>query len=317
MDCRVDKSNRRLSFAACLLLAAKVNESNSMIAYDRGIKTKSDGSQLPLMTSWVKPNRKSGKIFESLIVFFTHDWSLSLKQLYAAEWIVFTALGFSLKAQPSDVAFHFRRLLRVLEWNPRSYLGAEMYRQWQESLLAESARNERRQARREARIQHRERKLLKLQRKIMQQTGDATGHASRRSSSTVSDAGSPDAHREIRRHSIGKGPKFVGEFDASRRSTQRKKSRNGLDSPGRMRNSRKVGILSRLSRPKPCGHGKELHKVPKLEEKATLMKPSASLPMLSSLDLTGITDSAVEFVCEGDVEENPSDEGLSQSSNHI
>ena len=86
----MDKSNRRLSFAACLLLAVKINESNSMIAYDRGVETKSDGSQLPLMTSWVKPNRKSGKIFESLIVFFTHDWSLSLKQLYAAEWIVFT-----------------------------------------------------------------------------------------------------------------------------------------------------------------------------------------------------------------------------------
>ena len=27
---------------------------------------------------------------ESLIVFFTHDWNLSLKQLYAAEWIVFS-----------------------------------------------------------------------------------------------------------------------------------------------------------------------------------------------------------------------------------
>ena len=42
------------------------------------------------MTTWVKPSKKSGKIFESLIVFFTNDWSLSLKQLYAAEWIVFT-----------------------------------------------------------------------------------------------------------------------------------------------------------------------------------------------------------------------------------
>ena len=90
-----------------------------MIAYDRGVETKSDGSEQLAMTSWVKPNRKSGRIFESLIDFFTHDWALSLKQLYAAEWIVFTALGFSLKATPSDVAFHFKRLLRVLEWNPR------------------------------------------------------------------------------------------------------------------------------------------------------------------------------------------------------
>ena len=95
LDCRVDKSNRRLSFAACLLLASKVNESNSIIAYDRravttATTTKTDGSRTPSMKTWVKPSKKSGKIFESLIVFFTNDWSLSLKQLYAAEWIVFT-----------------------------------------------------------------------------------------------------------------------------------------------------------------------------------------------------------------------------------
>ncbi|KAL3822797.1 hypothetical protein ACHAXA_005962 [Cyclostephanos tholiformis] len=167
LDCRVDKSNRRLSFAACLLLASKVNESNSIIAYDRRTETKSDGSKLPLMTTWVKPSKKSGKIFESLIVFFTNDWSLSLKQLYAAEWIVFTALGFSLKAKPSDVAFHFKRLLRVLEWDPRSYLGSKtMYDQWQDSLMEESLQNERRKARRERRQKRNERKLLKLQRKL-------------------------------------------------------------------------------------------------------------------------------------------------------
>ena len=57
LDCRVDKSNRRLSFAACLFLAAKVNESNTMIAFDPAAETK----------SWVKPSKKSGKIFESLV----------------------------------------------------------------------------------------------------------------------------------------------------------------------------------------------------------------------------------------------------------
>jgi hypothetical protein len=103
LDCRVDKSNRRLSFAACLLLASKVNESNSIIAYDRHAvaeattTTKTDGSRrTPSMTTWVKPSKKSGKIFESLIVFFTNDWSLSLKQLYAAEWIVFTVSRYAL-----------------------------------------------------------------------------------------------------------------------------------------------------------------------------------------------------------------------------
>jgi len=106
----VDKSNRRLSFAASLLLAAKVNESNSMIAFeDPGVET---SNRQNIIESFVKPSKKSTKIFESLVVFFTHDWSLSLKELFAAEWIVFTALGFSLKARPSEVAFHFRRLLR-------------------------------------------------------------------------------------------------------------------------------------------------------------------------------------------------------------
>jgi hypothetical protein len=109
-DFIVDKSNRRLSFAASLLLAAKVNESNSMIAFeDPGVET---SNKQNIIESFVKPSKKSTKIFESLVVLFTHDWSLSLKELFAAEWIVFTALGFSLKARPSEVAFHFRRLLR-------------------------------------------------------------------------------------------------------------------------------------------------------------------------------------------------------------
>ena len=219
LDCRVDKSNRRLSFAACLLLASKVNESNSIIAYDRRTETKSDGSKPPLMTTWVKPSKKSGKIFESLLVFFTNDWSLSLKQLYAAEWIVFTvsiasaqlfffscscdymtylankyiylgqALGFSLKAKPSDVAFHFKRLLRVLEWDPRSYLGSKiMYDQWQDSLLEESRQNERRKARCERRIKRNERKLLKLQRKLhikQSKTGEELPGRSRRTPTDI------------------------------------------------------------------------------------------------------------------------------------
>jgi hypothetical protein len=284
-----------------------------MIAYDRGIETKSDGSQLPLMTSWVKPNRKSGKIFESLIVFFTHDWSLSLKQLYAAEWMVFTALGFSLKAQPSEVAFHFKRLLRVLEWNPRSYLGSEMYGQWQESLLVKSRQNERRKARREARIKQNERKLMKLQRRIIQQKGDVTSRSSRRSSSTISEVGvSLSGNRGLRSHTSGAGPLSVGPSKSSTRSSEytaqlNQSHRDSLDSPGK----RRGGILSRLSRPKPYSHGKELHKLPKLEKKtAALLKQSVSVPILSSLDVTKTTDSGIEFIREEDDEGNHSDEGL-------
>jgi len=324
LDCRVDKSNRRLSFGACLLLAAKVNESNSMIAYDRGVQTKSDGSQLPLMTSWVKPNKKSGKIFESLIVFFTHDWSLSLKQLYAAEWIVFTALGFSLKAKPSEVAFHFKRLLRVLEWNPRSYLGSEMYRQWQESLMEESRQNEKRKAKCEARIKRNERKLLKLQRKLhlQQQTEDVSIRSSRKSSTTtICSDGGFSHHRDplFRRHSVGPGPMMAGvNADAgSVVASSEKSHKSDLDSPGRTRNSRTEGaairgILSRLSRPKQSSHCKELENLPKLEKKsAAHIKQSSSVPNLSSWDIPKAKDFAItDFIHEGDSESRHSNEGL-------
>jgi Rad3-related DNA helicase len=95
------------------------------------------------------------------------------------------ALGFSLKAKPSEVAFHFKRLLRVLEWDPRSYLGSEiMYRQWQESLAEEFRQNERRNARHERRMKKSEQQLLKLQRKLHKQAKDEiTGRSSRRVSS--------------------------------------------------------------------------------------------------------------------------------------
>mmetsp|Transcript_15780 Transcript_15780/g.34153 ORF Transcript_15780/g.34153 Transcript_15780/m.34153 type:complete len:935 (+) Transcript_15780:205-3009(+) len=304
LDCRVDKSNRRLSFAACLLLAVKVNESNSMIAYDRGTETKSDGTLLPLMTSWVKPNKKSGKIFESLIVFFTHDWSLSLKQLYAAEWIVFTALGFSLKAKPSEVAFHFKRLLRVLEWNPRSYLGSEMYGQWKESLMEESHQNERRKARRELQIKRNERKLLKLQQKLhMQQIGEeASGHSSRRSSTTISEVGV--SQNRNRRRSTDSHLSSVGLDAKSSVSVHSHKSQE--DRPRKTR-----GILSRLSRPKQAiaSYGKELDKLPKLEKKdvACPIKQSVSVPNLSSLD-SETNDFFIDFnIHEGDNESSHSD----------
>ncbi|KAL9181285.1 hypothetical protein ACHAXT_010090 [Thalassiosira profunda] len=313
LDCRVDKSNRRLSFAACLLLAAKINESNSMIAYDRTVETKSDGSELPLMTSWIKPNKKSGKIFESLIVFFTHDWNLSLKQLYAAEWIVFSSLGFSLRAKPSEVAFHFKRLLRVLEWNPRSYLGSEMYRQWKDSLVEEAHQKERRKARREARMQRNERKLLRLQQRLhMQQTEESSSRSSRRTSMTISDGGaSQDGKLGLtRRHSVdsvsvvsGRRPSDHPEHSQSAHQG----STPHLDSPGRFRRKPEGvairGLLSRLSRPRHVSH-KELDKLPKLLEtkSAAPMKQSHSTPNLTSLVKKDsvVVDFSIEGIEEDD-----------------
>ena len=43
-----------------------------------------------VLRSWIRPTNKSRNITEALFEFFTHDWALSLKHLFAAEWVVFT-----------------------------------------------------------------------------------------------------------------------------------------------------------------------------------------------------------------------------------
>ena len=290
---QVDKSNRRLSFAASLLLAAKVNESNSMIAFEApSVETTTKQN---IIESFVKPSSKSTKIFESLVVFFTHDWSLSLKELFAAEWIVFTALGFSLKARPSEVAFHFRRLLRVLEWDARSYLGSEMYRQWQDSLVNESLQKERREARRERMIKKKERKLLRLQRKLV----SGAEEASIRRSSTPH---SMDALDTLRLSSSSL-PEENNLPKLNIEATDNSTATADLVSPSRR------GLLSRLARPKTASHGKELDKVSKGKE----IKQSLSVPNLRASSLAmGETD-LFNTIHEGEHEDGlqmSEDEGL-------
>jgi len=120
LQCRVDKTNRRLSFAACLLIAAKINEANVAIAHHnhnhdkdddheggsnrgggwgKGFRnTKKDSDEVmsgssknipSVLQPFYKPTKKHGTIFASLLEFFTHEWSLSIKSLFAAEWGVF------------------------------------------------------------------------------------------------------------------------------------------------------------------------------------------------------------------------------------
>jgi len=114
--------------------------------------------------SLIRPAQKSGKVFASLLEFFTQQWSLSLKHLFAAEWGVFAALQFRLHAKPSQVAFHFKRLLKALDRNPRTYLGPQMYSYWQDALSEEEFLRIHRETRREARRERKDRKnLLQLQ----------------------------------------------------------------------------------------------------------------------------------------------------------
>ena len=117
--------------------------------------------------SLIRPTKKSSNMFASLLVFFTQEWNISLKHLFAAEWGVFAGLQFRLKANPSDVAFHFRRLMKTLGYDPRRYLGSQVYGYWQQALTEEEFRRQEWEARIETRRQRKEQKKLKqLQREI-------------------------------------------------------------------------------------------------------------------------------------------------------
>eukprot|EP00814_Leptocylindrus_danicus_P006195 CAMPEP_0116006350 /NCGR_PEP_ID=MMETSP0321-20121206/1681_1 /TAXON_ID=163516 /ORGANISM="Leptocylindrus danicus var. danicus, Strain B650" /LENGTH=890 /DNA_ID=CAMNT_0003474897 /DNA_START=161 /DNA_END=2833 /DNA_ORIENTATION=- len=176
LDCRVDKSNRRLVFAACLLLAFKINEPHVAIVNKNEDEEQQENRKWVLY-SLVKQTAKSSNIFASLLEFFTHEWQLSLKALYKSEWGVFVALGFSLHATPSQVAFHFRRLMKKLEKTSAAYLGPDSYNQWKEALNEEAKRTERKEKRREARIERKERKLLALQRQLQQKAEEDRPHS--------------------------------------------------------------------------------------------------------------------------------------------
>ena len=170
LDCRVDKTNRRLSFAACLLLALKMNEAHVELVTTRSKEGDSKhASTTNRMQSFIRPAKKSGKVLASLLEFFTQEWNLSLKHLYAAEWGVFAALQFRLHAKPSQVAFHFRRLLKAMDWNPRAYLGPRMHGYWLDALADEEYQRMKREERRKELQDRKERKkIAHLQRELQQ-----------------------------------------------------------------------------------------------------------------------------------------------------
>jgi len=166
----------------------------------------------------------------------------------------------------------------VLEWNARSYLGSEMYRQWQDSLVDESLQKERREARREREVQKKDRKLLRLQRKLHQT--QAEGASSRRSSTTTQ---SVDALETPRRLS---SPASLEDYKAPKLvATPRPKTAPEPDNaPADLASpTRRGGLFSRLARPKNASCGKDLDKISNEEE----MTHSSSVPNLRSSSLTG------------------------------
>ena len=114
------------------------------------------------------PTKKSTSVFANLLEFFTHEWNLSLKDLFGAEWGVFVALGFHLHEKPSHVAFHYKRIMKALERNRITYLGKEIHYQWLNVLLEETKRQDQYKERGHLKKNRKERKLLKLQQDLQQ-----------------------------------------------------------------------------------------------------------------------------------------------------
>lgn len=86
LDCRVDKRNRRLSMAACLLLAYKFNEPNVQLVNEiredegEGKKKKRKG-----VMSTFRVHRKNETTFASVMEFLSTEWGLAPKELFQAE----------------------------------------------------------------------------------------------------------------------------------------------------------------------------------------------------------------------------------------
>ena len=262
MDCRVDKTNRRLTFAACLLIALKINESNIKMVHEN---SEEDSSRRGSLKSLIKP-RKEKDYLASLFVFFTHEWELTLKDIFSAEWGVFAALEFKLHVEPSHVTFHFKRLMKALERSPHEYLKSEMYNQWQDALANEASRKNERAERKEKRRRQREKKLLKLQRELQEK----------------------------------ETAEFVNQRRASPPINERKKYDDDddkvLSSPQRSGNSpkgRRKGIFSRMGRKRGSNENFQANIINTLEaQKAKIQSPDNLLSLHRSISSPNLRDEA-------------------------
>ncbi|OQR83417.1 hypothetical protein ACHHYP_14744 [Achlya hypogyna] len=93
----VHKGNRKLYMSACLILALKFNE----------------------------PLNRDGivGVVKKLLVEIDHVHSLPSRDVLTAEFTVYAQLSFALHVPLREIQPHFARLLRMVESNPRQYLG--------------------------------------------------------------------------------------------------------------------------------------------------------------------------------------------------
>ncbi len=146
----VIKSNRKLKFATCLLLAFKFNESTMMMEDDnvnKAIKEEQnrrngnnnnnddddDNGNVSIVLNYKKndTNEKSANnIFEAA----QQIYGIGRKEIIKNEMQVFSELSFGLFTNPNDVVHHFNRLLRTIELRPEQYLTSEGFLFWRNTV---------------------------------------------------------------------------------------------------------------------------------------------------------------------------------------
>jgi len=115
----VTKANRRVTMAACLVLAFKFNEPIYL------------ESQIPEKAA---EGRFRNPRLSMLMECFESEWQITPDQVLGAEFGVFARLKFRLHCEASDVAHHFQRLLKqaFINQTAREYLGDEViFWEWQ------------------------------------------------------------------------------------------------------------------------------------------------------------------------------------------
>ena len=145
----VTKFNRRVTFACCVLIAYKFNESvDCAAAQDAEAPRASDahsdmhydaqdaaGAADPVAAAGARePPASDRAALAALWHFVDQRWGVSREQVLAAEFGVFARLSFSLHAPLEHVLYHFNQLLRQLETDARRYLGAPTWSHLQRTL---------------------------------------------------------------------------------------------------------------------------------------------------------------------------------------
>ena len=141
----VIKSNRKLKFATCLLLAFKFNES-TIVSEDDNVNQAINeeqqlqrGNSMGHNTNEVNMPRlrhenenESAKSASSIFDAAQQIYGIGKKEIIKNEMQVFSELSFGLFTDPDDVVEHFNRLLRVIELRPHEYLSRAGFLFWRQ-----------------------------------------------------------------------------------------------------------------------------------------------------------------------------------------